>query len=69
MKERKRKTLCSCHVEVISIAVETCCLWNEDFKDVFGRMHSDWTGFIKSKKTKKFYKPTTQESSSPSGGM
>ena len=41
MKERKRKILCLCYVEVLSIAVETCYFWKEDFKDMSDTMHSD----------------------------
>ena len=41
MKERKRKTLCLCHLEVSPSALETYYLWNEDFKDKIDRIHFD----------------------------
>ena len=41
MKERKRETRCLCYFEVFLVAVETCCLWNKDIKDVNDRMPSD----------------------------
>ena len=43
-------------------------LCEKNIKDVINRMHSDYTLLSKSEKREKINKPTTQESSSPSGG-
>ena len=44
-------------------------LWNEDIKDVIDRIHSDERIINKTETIEeKFNKPTTRESSSPSGG-
>ena len=69
MKERKRKNFCLCDVEVFLKCSRYLVFVQWRLQRCDCRMHIEYTVPSKSEKdVQKFNKPTTQESSGPSGG-
>ena len=68
MKSENAKTLCLCYVEVFLIALDTIIWGMKILKMWLIEFNLTRQSSEKQKRREKFNKPTTQESSSPSGG-